>query len=452
MKRLQIYIDHDIIIRHFILNHTFARLEEAYDIQYVFPQNDPRRVTTEVASLGLKNVALLPVDRERLGMLRRLAKIRGLKIARENRNYRFVDNTWRKLFPRQDYVKFKRRSWPVIHQLYTWYILRKAGRGADMARLIQEFRPHAILHPTVLEGLFIADLAMLTREMGLPLVALMNSWDNPSTKAQLVRPPDWLVVWGEQTRQHAVEFLGMKPEGVKIMGAAQFQAYRQPPRLSREDYCALMGADPANKLILYAGSSKSINEMAHLQHLEDSVRQGALAGCHIVFRPHPWRAPASDEPDFWDIPWRHVSMDPMMRDFYIGPRSTPKVHLTSVEDTHVALSAIDLLISNMSTIMLEAVIHQKPVVCMISREDEAANDFLQVTLNSLYFQDLLEKVDIVRCENLADIGAYCRRQLDQAQDPAFRERLAQQGRYFIDLGGQPYGDQLREFIDELLGR
>ena len=35
----------------------------------------------------------------------------------------------------------------------------------------------------------------------------MNSWDNPSTKRSLIGNPDWLFVWGEQTKKHAEKFV-----------------------------------------------------------------------------------------------------------------------------------------------------------------------------------------------------------------------------------------------------
>ena len=263
MKRIQIFIDHEIIIRHFILNNIFAELEKAYDIQYVFPLNDAR-VTTDISSFNLKTVKQIPVDRKRLAMLRQLAKIRSINIARNNKNYEFVAVTWRKLFGEDVYKNMWQRSLPIIHQVYSWYILRQAGINLEMAQAIREFKPDIIIHPTVLEGVFITDLALISADLKIPFVALMNSWDNPSTKAQVIRPPDWLAVWGEQTKRHAMEFLGMRPDRIRILGAAQFDVYRTAPIKTREEICRLIGVDPAKKLILYAGSSKSINEMEHL--------------------------------------------------------------------------------------------------------------------------------------------------------------------------------------------
>jgi hypothetical protein len=449
MEKIQIFIDHDIIVRHFILNNTFAELEKAFEIQYVFPNND-NRVTTDISSLKLGSVKMIEVDRKRLAMLRQLAKIRSIKIARQKPSYAFVARTWKKLFGDDIFKDMWVRSQPLVYDIYRWHVLRKAGKYVELEQVIAEFQPDIIIHPTVLEGLFISDLALITGERRIPFLALMNSWDNPSTKAQIIRPPDWLTVWGEQTKRHAMEFVGMRPERIRIMGAAQFEAYRHPPSQSREEICRLIGVDPAKKLILYAGSSKSINEMEHLLHLQQAVTDGVLRDCQIIFRPHPWRTPAENEPDFYDIDWQHVSMDPTMKDCYIGPKTTAKMHLTSIEDTHSVLNAIDLLVSNMSTILLEAIIHHKPVICMISQKDEEENDFLNVTFNSLYFQELFTKGGVPRCHELANVGKYCAQQLQKSASPGFDQVMSGVASYFVTFGDQPYAVQLRDLVEEIL--
>ena len=39
---------------------------------------------------------------------------------------------------------------------------------------------------------------------------LMNSWDNPRSKNFIATLPDHLLVWGEESKIEAQEFIGMK--------------------------------------------------------------------------------------------------------------------------------------------------------------------------------------------------------------------------------------------------
>jgi CDP-glycerol glycerophosphotransferase (TagB/SpsB family) len=190
--------------------------------------------------------------------------------------------------------------------------------------------------------------------------------------------------------------------------------------------------------------------MEHLLELEEAVTNGILRDCHVIFRPHPWRAPAENEPDFYDIKWKHVSMDPTMKDCYNGPNTQRKIHLSSIEDTHSILNAIDLLVSNMSTILLEGIIHSKPVICMISKKDEESNDFLNVTFNALYFQELFKKGGITRCNELEKIGDYCQEQLKKSQEPDFTHKANKIASYFVKFNEKTYSTRLKDFIDEII--
>ena len=36
---------------------------------------------------------------------------------------------------------------------------------------------------------------LITKDKKIPLIVIMNSWDNPSTKRAVIGKPDWLLVW-----------------------------------------------------------------------------------------------------------------------------------------------------------------------------------------------------------------------------------------------------------------
>lgn len=450
MKKIQIFIDHDIIVRHFLHNNTFSELEKHCEVQYIFPLYE-RRVKSDIDSLGLKSIVKIPVNPLRLAKLRQLAKIQGMYTGRKNKKYSRA-SMWRVLLGFRKYLRMWVRVLPGVFVLYRKRVIRKTGLYPEMEQAIDNFLPDIILHPSVLEGLFIYDLALLSEKKRIPFVVLMNSWDNPSTKAQIIKPPDYLVVWGEETKHHAVDFLGMRPKQVKIMGAAQFEVYKKQPTKTREEICKISGVDARKKIIVYAGSSKSVNEIEHLKFLEKAIEDSKLKGCHIIFRPHPWRSPAKGEPDFYEVSWKHVSMDPTMQVFYNRPEQVQnsKLNLTSYMDTHNILNAADLLISNVSTIMLEAALHGKPVLCMVSNEDIIRNSFLRVTMNSIYFQELLGKLDIPRCKDYRDLPKLCSELLRLGSSLSFCGAQLEKVHFFVDQGEKPYSIRLKEFIQGIL--
>ena len=447
--RIQIFVEHDIIIRHFIHSGVFNLIETHHDVQYVFPKKT-KRIKTDVASLGLKNYIGIEIDEERAAKLRQLAKIQTLHHTRHKEAYHTVKDVW-KMMGEHVYRDMWLRSQPVIFPIYRRKIIREVGHCPPIEQAIDDFAPGLIIHPSVLEGLFIADLAFASKPRGIPFLALMNSWDNPSTKSMVVNQPNALGVWGQQTKQHAIHFMGTPEDRIHILGAAQFDVYRQTPTVSRRQICQALEVDPAKHLIVYAGSSKSINEIKHVQLLEEAIEKGSLRDCFVIFRPHPWRSPAPDEPNFFDIPWRHVGMDPTMRAFYNSPKNkTPsKIHLADYMDTHNLLSAADCLISNVSTILLEAALHGVAVACMASDEEIKTNEFLRVVHDSVYFKELIEGLEIPRVRLHEQLATTCQDLLSKAGSPRFKQDLQEKTAYFVDQSDAPYAQRLLDLAEQM---
>src|SRR5262249_38695570 len=120
---------------------------------------------------------------------------------------------------------------------------------------------------------------------------------------------------------------------------------------------------------LYAGSSKGLDETRQLRHLDFWIASGRIKNCVVVYRPHPWRQYPPGETDFFEREWRHVVMDPSMIESYQRSRGGDRmyVELADYEEAHVALSAADCVVSPMSTMLLEAAMHGKPVMGFLDR-------------------------------------------------------------------------------------
>jgi hypothetical protein len=453
VARIAIFLDHDITVRHFVLNGVLAPLTREYDFVFVFPDGH-KRVRTDPARLALPRYRTLAVPPRRAYLYRRLYHATVLRKARGARDKGVLFKFWRDSLGTVPFVKSWLTSWPLTYQLYHARTMAAIGENDELNRLLDEEKPDLILHPTVLEGLFVSDLVRAGKARRIPTVFVMNSWDNPAAKAMMVGYPDSLVVWGEQTKRHAVQHLGAREETIACLGAAQFDVYRRPPRIAPEEYRRRLDATGRRRLLLYAGSSKGLNEISHLITLEDAIERGQLEDCLVLYRPHPWRAYPEGEPDFFSRPWKHVVLDPAMEACYRASRDNPRVHveLADYEDTHVTLSAVDAVISPLSTILLEAALHGKPVAAYLPDEDMTSNKFLFTTANMAHFDDFFDRVDCLRCERPERLIEDCRGLLEKVAEPSIGERLRRQCAYFVEPTDRPYAERLGELIQGILAR
>jgi hypothetical protein len=451
LAKIAVFIDHDIMVRHFVLSGVLPALEAAHDVVFVFPEKH-KRVKTDLATLPVRRYRTLPIDDKRAYGYRRLYVATVLRRMRRTRDKAPLFRFWREALGEQAYWESWFHSWPLTHDRYRRRMLAEIGGNAPLDALLREERPDAILHPSVLEGLFVSDLISAGQAFGIPTVYLMNSWDNPAIKAMMVGAPDRLVVWGEHSRQLAHERMAIPTDRLVVVGAAQFDVYRDPPREDPAAYRRRLGVPDGHRLLLYAGSSKGLNETAHLVQLERAVEDGTLPRTTVLFRPHPWRGQPAGEADFFSLPWKHVIMAPDMADYYRDARAGKvQFYMADYADTHVTLSAADAVISPLSTILLEAAMHGKPSVAYLPDEDMKANSALFTMVRTVHFRVFFEKLDCIQCATPEALVADAKRLLDQAGDPALAARLKRQSEFFAVLPPRPYAETIDDILRGLIG-
>lgn len=213
MAKIAVFVDHDIIIRHFVLNRALEALSHEHDVIFVFPENH-KRVRSDLSTLPVKRFRTVIVSDQRMQLYRCLYRSSVLKSMRGTQNKHVVFNFWRGVVGWKRFWLDWVWSWPLTYKFYQAVMLVRLGENSALNNLLQDECPDVVVHPTVLEGLFVSDLVRWGEANGKPTVFIMNAWDNPSVKAMTVGYPDRLVVWGEQSRQHAVHYMGVLAEKI----------------------------------------------------------------------------------------------------------------------------------------------------------------------------------------------------------------------------------------------
>ena len=134
-------------------------------------------------------------------------------------------------------------------------------------------------------------LAAAAKQLGLPVIALITSWDNLSTKARMVFQYDAYLVWSERMKQELRDFYPQsRTRPITIIGAPQYDVFfRDEYLLPREEFLQSYGLDPARPVILYClGSPNMIREdFGARDYIERVAADPARAHWQIIVRPHP---------------------------------------------------------------------------------------------------------------------------------------------------------------------
>lgn len=447
MKGL-VFIEHDAVARHFLHNNTFDLLGSTHDIKYIFPEKDHRRISQlEPEALNLNgDFEHLPIQpyRQRIWKWLYLVDQLRWKPGAQAKVLRQLHRSG---------VGFKASALmtllglPGFMQIFRAISYNRLNSNpfVGLRNLLEREKPDVLIHPCVLEGLFLNDLIEESKRMDIPLVIIMNSWDNPSTKRAMVGIPDWLLVWGEQTFRHAVDFAGMPPERTVKFGAAQFEAHKQKPKMTRQEFCDLNGVNSELPILVYAGSSKGTREIDHLLQLDMAVSSGDLPEMTILYRPHPWGKGGSGGKDIYKKPWKHVVIEHSMREYMEQiSRGNTNMSMADYKHTHEILTHCDALLSPLSTIILECIIHGKPALCFMPEDD--ASDHFRHDSQLIHFQDMFNMPEILKGWGSNELIPKVRELIGMIENNDLEQQLKRASHFFVKPHDEPYGKRLNKFI------
>ena len=205
-------------------------------------------------------------------------------------------------------------------------------------------------------------VAAAAKNLGVPTLALIPSWDNLSTKNRMTFKYDGYLVWSEQAKRELHHFYPYTRRApVYVVGAAQFDPFFQERfRQSREAFCAEQGLRADLPVILYAISSPNVFREHHgALYLARRIARGDLGDVQMIIRPNP----IHDYPELNEI----------AREF------SPRVILQRTSESGLALTArsqnerqvtewvntfrhADVVVNLSSTVTVDAAIFDRPVV------------------------------------------------------------------------------------------
>ena len=266
--------------------------------------------------------------------------------------------------------------------------------------LIERLRPDVLLAPTRVRAEGELELLKAARRAGVPTVAFAATWDALTSKGFFLLLPDWLLVWGDDNRDQAIEHHGVRPERIVVTGAPQLDVYGPDERWEgREAFLARRGIAPDRRVILFAGTTITYweDEPRHLRALSAAVADGELKDCVIWYRPHP-RRPRAEVPDVRGLPG--VVMDDQMARHKDEGASAYSARRADLVHYRSLLEAADGLVTAFSTMIVEAALLGKPSLVIGFGDDQTGRGRLIQHANYEHSLDILRTPGVTLCRTL----------------------------------------------------
>jgi hypothetical protein len=335
----------------------------------------------------------------------------------------FLDPTLAGPLPRWAPLDPAMRRWHYGRLRYVPEPLLERLRRDRPAILLANIQMHAVV-PFVVGG----------RRLGLPLVGHIASWDHTVGKGIVTPHLRRYVVQNDVMRDDLVRYHGIDTGRIVVTGWPQTDVFhRRRPRAEYERVVRELGLDPSRPVVLVMGNTPT-NAPFEDRFVERLVRwweeSGAARRFSLLFRPHPR-----------DREWRDRFSAALSRDGV----AVQEPSFTDLETLAVLLQHGDVVVSNAGTILLDALVNDRPTVCVLYDEGAPPGESWALkNVSGEHYRQLMESEAFYRAERFEDVVAGIERALSHADELApERARVAREVVGEVDgRAGQRVADAL----------
>ena len=453
--KILIFLENDLVVRHFIFSKAFKKLNKNHEVVYVFPDGDKRMGAIKTCDLdldGSRRLTLLPCA-ERLKLWRYrffVEKLRNKKGVPKSliRQWRLNFKNGNPFFA--EYL-YRFLGLPFIFFVFTKIVnfLISRRKNVDLLEILDREKPDLLIHPSVLEGSYIDDVIFYGNKIKKPVIIIMNSWDNPITKRSVVNKDYFLLVWGPQTKQHAITYMGLDEKNVIEFGSAQFDIYQKIDTNNTIRDNPRSNLNKSTKTLLYAGSSKNCDEFSHLMQLDNAIKSGLIPKINVIYRPHPWGQGGYKGYRFKKQKFEYIEIDENMRNYLLRDFNKEKSKfLPNLENTRTLLKSVDIVISPLSTILLEAMMFGKIPICLMTDNEQQADHF-RYAKTLPHFEEMINDEDVIVINGSNNLISGINYALDQSFVREKSDRLKISSEFFISKFDKPFNERLLKLVEKI---
>jgi hypothetical protein len=238
------------------------------------------------------------------------------------------------------------------------------------------------------------------RRFSLPIVGHIASWDHTVGKGIVAPGLSRYVVQNDVMRDDLVRYHGVAPDRIIVTGWPQTDVFhRQRPRREYERVIRALDLDPSRPIILVMGNTptNAPYEARFVERLVDWWRSNARQRFSLLFRPHPR-----------DREWR-TRFAPALSQHGTAVQEPSFADLQTLA---VLLEHGDVVVSNAGTILLDALVNDRPAVCVLYDEGAPAGESWALkNVSGEHYKSLIESEAFYRARRFEEVTAGIERAL-----------------------------------------
>ncbi|WP_185956435.1 hypothetical protein [Changchengzhania lutea] len=215
---------------------------------------------------------------------------------------------------------------------------------------------------------YIAPLVYAAQQLKLKTAAFIFSWDNLASKGRMASNFDYYLVWSNLMKQDLLQFYtSIKEHQVKVVGTPQFVPYvMEKYKMSKKEFLDVFNLDPNLKTICFSCGdiSTSKNDELYIEAIAEAIQNKIIGPVNFIVRTSPAEDPVRFESLGYFFPfikW-HFPKWKQVRPNHQESWSQRIPTLEDVKQLRALLEYCDLNINMLSTMSLDFMLFNKPVI------------------------------------------------------------------------------------------
>lgn len=278
----------------------------------------------------------------------------------------------------------------LIYPIFTLVNTRQNIANEDLRTFIQWQEYDFVVHISSAYEKTGSDLVKIANQNSISSVFVIDNWDNLSSKTVLQELPDFIIVWGEQTKRHAIEIQGFDSAKVFSLGSARFQEYFTVRNMD-------LASHFNHPYVLFAGTFLPFNEISCLMLLDIEIEanKNIYGNLKIVYRPHPSNH-ENNIVKFLKNDFRNVIIDPQIAEYNSVPLnlSMSNTNLLRLDYYPSLIKNSEFIVGGLTSMLIEGTVFFKTYLALVYSEP------LSVTSPRRVFR---EYVHFKQVENLPNV-------------------------------------------------
>jgi hypothetical protein len=324
--------------------------------------------------------------------------------------------------------------WPVLDAaMRRWHYGGLRYLPPPLGERLRRERPAIALANTQMHS--VVPFIVGAHRVGLPVVGHIASWDHTVGKGIVAPGLRRYIVQNDVMREDLLRYHRVDSARIVVTGWPQTDVFhRVRPRAEFETVVQELGLDPGRPVALVMGNTPT-NAPYEKRFVDRLVawweETGAVRSFSLLFRPHPR-----------DREWRERFAVAIMREGAAVQRPT----FTDLETLAVLLHHGDVVVSNAGTILLDALVNDRPAVCVLYDEGAADGEsWAWKNVSGEHYKSLIESEAFYRAERFEEVTAGIERALARPGELA-----AERARVARDVVGEIDGRAAERVADAVV--